>query len=62
MVIMSGHCAFVVARVNPLRFMKTMPSFDDALDTILGRAARFNAEKVKQQDITATAAPMADEE
>ncbi len=54
--------SFVVARVNPLRFMKTMPAFDAALDTILRRAARFDPDRVKQQDITATAAPLPDEE
>ena len=46
--------AFVVARVNPLRFMKTMPPFDEALDDILKKAAGFNVERVKQEDIAAT--------
>jgi ParB family chromosome partitioning protein len=54
--------SFVVARVNPLRFMKEVPSFGDALDMIAKRAAKFNAERVKQEDIAASAAPMADEE
>jgi ParB family chromosome partitioning protein len=54
--------SFVVARVNPLRFMKEMPPFDDAIDMISKRAAKFNADKVKQEDIVATAAPMAEEE
>src|SRR5207248_4161076 len=54
--------SFVVARVNPLRFMKTVPPFDDALDTILRRAGRFDPDKVKQQDITAAAAPLRSEE
>jgi ParB family chromosome partitioning protein len=49
--------AFVVARVNPLRFMKTMPPFDAALDDILRRAARFNPGSVRQEDIAATAGP-----
>jgi ParB family transcriptional regulator, chromosome partitioning protein len=53
--------AFVVARVNPLRFMKVMPPFDVALDDILGKAARFNVEKVKQEDIAATGGAPADE-
>ena len=30
--------SFVIARVNPLRFMKTLPPFDDALDDIQKRA------------------------
>src|SRR5262245_2428862 len=42
--------AFVVARVNPLRFMKTVPDFDTALDDILKRAAGFGIDKVKQED------------
>lgn len=54
--------SFVVARVNPLRFMKEMPPFDEALAMILKRAARFNPERVKQEDIAATAAPMGEEE
>jgi ParB family chromosome partitioning protein len=46
--------AFVVARVNPLRFMKTVPPFDEALDDILKRAMKFNVENVKQEDIAAS--------
>lgn len=46
--------AFVVARVNPLRFMKTLPPFDEALDDILKRAGKFNVENVKQEDIAST--------
>ncbi len=49
--------AFVVARVNPLRFMKTLPPFDEALDDIVKRAARFNVGNVKQEDIAASAGP-----
>jgi hypothetical protein len=41
--------------------MKTMPPFDDALDDILKRATKFNIERVKQEDIAASAAPIADE-
>jgi ParB family chromosome partitioning protein len=54
--------SFVVARVNPLRFMPEPPPFDEALDMILKRAARFNPDKVNQGDIVATAAPMGEEE
>ena len=54
--------AFVVARVNPLRFMKVMPPFDEALDDILKRAAKFNVESVKQEDIAATAGVAPDTE
>jgi ParB family chromosome partitioning protein len=50
--------AFVVARVNPLRFMKTVPPFDEALDDIVQRAARFNAGNVKQEDVASAAGPV----
>jgi ParB family transcriptional regulator, chromosome partitioning protein len=49
--------AFVVARCNALRFMKTMPPFDEGIDDILKKAERFNAEKVKDSDISASAGP-----
>ena len=52
--------AFVVARVNPLRFMKTLPPFDDALEDILKRAARFSVDRVKQADIAASGGPPED--
>jgi ParB family chromosome partitioning protein len=54
--------AFVVARVNPLRFMKTLPPFDEALDDIQKRADRFNVGNVKQEDISATAGAAAEGE
>jgi ParB family chromosome partitioning protein len=54
--------SFVVARVNPLRFMKEMPSFDDALDDILKRAAKFSVDKVKQEDIVASGGPTTEDE
>jgi ParB family chromosome partitioning protein len=49
--------AFVIARCNPLRFMKVMPPFDEALDDITKRALKFNVENVKDSDIAATAGP-----
>jgi ParB family transcriptional regulator, chromosome partitioning protein len=54
--------AFVVARVNPLRFMKTLPPFDEAVDDIVKRADRFNVGNVKQEDISATAGAAAEGE
>src|SRR5262245_10863146 len=54
--------SFVVARINPLRFMKELPPYHDALDMILKRASKFNTERVKQEDIAASAAPISDEE
>jgi ParB family chromosome partitioning protein len=47
--------AFVVARVNPLRFMKgELPGFDELLDTMTRRATRFNADRVQQEDLVRT--------
>jgi ParB family chromosome partitioning protein len=47
--------AFVIARCNALRFMKTMPPFDEALADILKKAERFSADRVKAEDVAATA-------
>jgi ParB family transcriptional regulator, chromosome partitioning protein len=49
--------SFVVARSNPLRFMKEAPELDDLLKTIRGKVERFNVDKVKQQDIVASGGP-----
>jgi ParB family chromosome partitioning protein len=46
--------AFVLARCNPLRFMKTVPPFDEALDDITKRTEKFSAERVKAEDVAAT--------
>jgi ParB family chromosome partitioning protein len=55
--------AFVVARINPLRWIKDeLPPAEKVLQTMRDRAARFNAEKVKQQDLAGGFAPVADEE
>jgi ParB family transcriptional regulator, chromosome partitioning protein len=44
--------AFVVARVNPLRFIKgPPPSFDELLDTMTKRARGMDAGKVKTEDL-----------
>jgi ParB family chromosome partitioning protein len=45
---------FVVARSNPLRFMKEPPRLDDLLQTIRGKVERFNVDKIKQEDIVAS--------
>src|SRR5262245_39145607 len=43
---------FVVARVNPLRFIKgEPPSFDELLATMTSRAAKMDADKVKPGDL-----------
>jgi ParB family chromosome partitioning protein len=44
--------AFVVARINPLRWMQgEPPPLEEVLGQMRERAARFNTEKVKQEDL-----------
>src|SRR5579864_4636661 len=44
--------SFVVARINPLRWIKDeLPPAEKVLQTMRDRAERFNTEKVKQQDL-----------
>ena len=45
---------FVVARSNPLRFMKEAPELEDLVKTIRGKVERFNVDKIKQSDIVAS--------
>src|SRR5687768_1884812 len=43
---------FVVARVNPIRFSKaTEFDFDEVMDKMIAAAARFNVDRVKQEDV-----------
>jgi len=47
--------AFVVARINPLRWIQgEPPPLEEVLKTMRERAARFNVDKVKQADIAAS--------
>jgi ParB family transcriptional regulator, chromosome partitioning protein len=45
---------FVVARSNPLRFMKEPPELEDLVKTIRGKVERFNVDKIRQEDIVAS--------
>ena len=45
---------FVVARSNPLRFMKEPPELEDLMKTIRGKVDRFNVDKIRQEDIVAS--------
>ncbi len=56
--------AFVVARINPLRWIQgEPPPLEEVLQTMRDRAARFNADKVKQEDLARIGgAPMEPEE
>jgi len=43
---------FVVARINPLRWIQGgLPPFDEILKTMCDHAAKFNVEKIKQEDL-----------
>lgn len=53
---------FVVARSNPLRFMKEPPELDELIKTIRGKVERFNVDKIKPEDITASGGGAADDE
>ena len=55
--------AFVVARVNYTRFSKaTSFDFDETIDKITASAAKFNADRVKQEDVAKSGGGPADEE
>ena len=50
--------SFVVARVNPLRWIKgDPPSLEELLKTMRDRAVKFNIEKIKPQDLAGAAGP-----
>jgi ParB family transcriptional regulator, chromosome partitioning protein len=54
---------FVVARVNYTRFSKaTSFDFDDTLDKIIASAAKFNVDRVKQEDVAKAGGGAAEEE
>src|SRR5436190_20846023 len=55
--------SFVVARVNPLRFMQgEPPPLDDVLKTMRERLAKFNVDKIKQEDIASSGGARDDSE
>jgi ParB family chromosome partitioning protein len=44
--------SFVVARINPLRWIQgEIPSADKVLETMRERAGKFSVDKVKQEDL-----------
>jgi ParB family chromosome partitioning protein len=50
--------SFVVARINPLRWIKgEPPPLEEMLKTMRERAAKFNVEKIKPQDLAGTGGP-----
>ncbi len=55
--------AFVVARINHLRFVKDKhPDFDSTIDKILGAARRFNPSNVKADQVARSGGPPVSEE
>jgi len=55
--------AFVVARINHLRFVKDKhPDFDDTIEKILGAARRFNVANVKADQVARSGGAPASEE
>jgi len=54
---------FVVARINPLRWIKgEPPPLEEVLKTMRDRAAKFNAEKIKQEDLASMAGAAKEED
>ena len=54
--------AFVVARINPLRWIKgDPPPLDEVFKTMRERAQKFNAEKIRQEDLAAAGGARDDE-
>ncbi len=50
--------AFVVARINPLRWIQgPPPALEEVLNTMRTRAAKFNVEKIRPQDLAGAAGP-----
>ena len=54
--------SFVVARINPLRWIKgEPPALEDVFKTMRERIAKFNVEKIRPQDLAGAAGPPDDE-
>jgi ParB family chromosome partitioning protein len=55
--------AFVVARINPLRFSKSKdPDFDATIDKMLASARKFDSSKIKADQVARTGGPPVAEE
>jgi ParB family chromosome partitioning protein len=54
--------AFVVARINPLRFQrKPTADFDETIDKMLTSARRFDAGKIRTDQVARTGGPASEE-
>jgi ParB family chromosome partitioning protein len=54
--------AFIVARINPLRFTRKAADFDETIDKMLGSARRFDPGKIRSDQIARTGGPTPGEE
>lgn len=55
--------AFVVARINPLRFSRSKnPDFDETIDKMIGSARRFDAGRIRADQIARSGGPPSTEE
>jgi ParB family chromosome partitioning protein len=55
--------AFVVARINPLRFQrKPTADFDETIDKMIGSARRFDSAKIRADQVARSGGPPAAEE
>jgi ParB family chromosome partitioning protein len=54
--------AFVVARLNPLRFTRKPAEFDETIDKMLGSARRFDPGKIRADQVARSGGPPASEE
>jgi ParB family chromosome partitioning protein len=48
---------FVVARINPLRWVQEAPPIEEVLKTMRERVAKFNVDRIKPQDLAGAAGP-----
>jgi ParB family chromosome partitioning protein len=54
--------AFVVARINPLRFQrKPTADFDETIDKMLGSARRFDPAKIRADQVARSGGPSTEE-
>ena len=51
------YCAFVVGRINYLRFKKGKAEFDDTIEKLIAAAKKFDAGKIKADQIKASGGP-----
>ncbi len=53
--------AFIVARINPLRFTRKAADFDETIDKMLASARRFDASKIRSDQVARSGGPPGEE-